>query len=235
MHRARIAASIVVVLIASTLVFVVAPPARAAAPDCTGAANTFTGNGGASGNYNDPAMWSLGTTPNNELACIPAGKTALIPNSMFFIGTNLRIVGTLKASGDNVLLGGGAANIENFGRFESPSGTKVVFNTSGLITNRPGGVVSVDGGTIGLNLTFDNAGGNVDLPNSGTFFMGGALSKFVQGLSADATPVQGIVTSGKVQITSGAALEPTGTGAGAFEWPPGSSSVLTGTLHANQW
>ena len=234
MHRARIAASIVVVLIASTLVFVVAPPARAAAPDCTGAANTFTGNGGASGNYNDPAMWSLGTTPNNELACIPAGKTALIPNSMFFIGTNLRIVGTLKASGDNVLLGGGAANIENFGRFESPSGTKVVFNTSGLITNRPGGVVSVDGGTIGLNLTFDNAGGNVDLPNSGTFFMGGALSKFVQGLSADATPVQGTVTSGKVQITSGAALEPTGTGAGAFEWPPGSSSVLTGTLHANQ-
>lgn len=221
-------------LVASTLVFVAALPARAAAPDCTGAANTFTGNGGASGNFNDATMWSAGTTPNTELACIPAGKTALIPNSMFSIGTNLRIVGTLKVSGDNILLGGGAANIENFGRFESPTGTKVVFNTGGTITNRPGGVVSVDGGFIGLNLTFDNAGGNVDLPNAGTFNVSGVLNKFVQGLSADATPVQGTVTSGKVQIIFGAALEPTGTGAGAFEWPPGSNSKLTGTLHANQ-
>jgi RHS repeat-associated protein len=234
-HRARfVAAAIVVVVMATSLVFVTAPAAQAAAPDCTGAANTFTGNGGASGNYNDPTMWSAGTTPNNELACIPSGKTALIPNSMFFIGTNLRIVGTLKGSGDNVLLGGGTANIENFGRFESPTGTKVVFNTGGTITNRPGGVVSVDGGFIGLNLTFDNAGGNVDLPNSGTFNVAGSLHQFVQGLSADVTPVQGTVTSGKVQVLSGAALVPTGTGAGAFEWPPGSSGTLTGTLQPNQ-
>ena len=219
---------------APSLVLATAPAAQAAAPDCTGAANTFTGNGGASGNFNDPTMWSAGTTPNNELACIPAGKTALIPNSMFFIGTNLRIVGTLKGSGDNVLLGGGLANIENFGRFEGPTGTKVVFNTGGTITNRPGGVVSVDGGFIGLNLTFDNAGGNVDVPNSGTFNVAGSPHQFVQGLSADAIPVQGTVTSGKVQVLSGAALVPTGTGAGAFEWPPGSSGTLTGTLHPNQ-
>src|ERR1700730_8435460 len=126
-------------MIAGSLALITAPTANAAAGSCgfTGAVNTFNAQGGVSGDVNDPAMWDAGTVPNSEQACIPAGKTALIPNSAFALGTTLRVLGTLKVSGDNVVMGGGAVpHIENFGRIESPLGTKIFFNTSGSITNR---------------------------------------------------------------------------------------------------